>query len=202
LTIRVRDGRRFPLVLERWLGAVDEVDCDVLSRCRGPVLDIGCGPGRHVHELASTGILVLGVDISAAAVALARDRGAPAVVASVFDRLPGAWRTVLLLDGNIGIGGRPVTLLRRVSELLAPDGELLVELAAPGVQARVVDARLETGRRVSEWFPWAELGADAIDAAAEAAGLLVEERWDRGERFFARARRRGRFFARACGRGS
>jgi SAM-dependent methyltransferase len=197
LTIHVRDGARFPLVLDRWLGAVDEVDCDVLLRCRGPVLDIGCGPGRHVHELASRGILALGVDISAAAVGLARDRGAPAVVASVFDRLPGAWRTALLLDGNIGIGGRPVALLRRVSQLLARDGELLVELAAPDVQVRVLDARLESPTRVSEWFAWAQLGADAIDAAALEAGLVVDERWERGGRFFARARRCGRLFARA-----
>ena len=32
----------------------------------GPVLDIGCGPGRHVFALAERGIPVLGIDITAA----------------------------------------------------------------------------------------------------------------------------------------
>ena len=31
----------------------------------------------------------------------------------------------MLLDGNLGIGGDPVLLLRRVRELLAPDAEIL-----------------------------------------------------------------------------
>jgi SAM-dependent methyltransferase len=42
------------------------------------VLDVGCGPGRHTHELARRGIACHGVDISADFVALAR-AGAPAL---------------------------------------------------------------------------------------------------------------------------
>jgi hypothetical protein len=42
---------------------------------------------------------------------------------------------VLLLDGNIGIGGDPHRLLRRVRELLTPTGRLLVELDVDGVTA-------------------------------------------------------------------
>lgn len=39
-------------------------------------LDVGCGPGRHARALATQGVLVHGVDISARFVELARD-GAP-----------------------------------------------------------------------------------------------------------------------------
>ena len=38
------------------------------------VLDVGCGPGRHAHELARRGIAVHGIDISATFVELARQR--------------------------------------------------------------------------------------------------------------------------------
>jgi SAM-dependent methyltransferase len=40
------------------------------------VLDVGCGPGRHAHELARRGVPVVGLDISARFVSLAT-AGAP-----------------------------------------------------------------------------------------------------------------------------
>ena len=54
-----------------------------------------------------------------------------------------AWRTILLLDGNIGIGGAPVALLRRAGELLAPDGRIVVETDPPGAPTHRVRVRLE-----------------------------------------------------------
>jgi SAM-dependent methyltransferase len=178
-------ARRLPV--EAWLGPAGAVDERVLSRARGPVLDVGCGPGRHVHALARRGVLAVGVDVSPAALALARRRGALALEASIFDRLPGAgqWRTALLLDGNIGIGGRPDSLLRRLVGLLAGGGVVLVELDAPGVGMTCGRMRLEDGPATSEWFPWAHVGASAIAAPARAAGLRVADRWRDGERWFA-----------------
>jgi SAM-dependent methyltransferase len=60
-------------------GTVQEVDhlVDVLGLRPGHhVLDVGCGPGRHSHELARRGIRCHGVDISDRFIALARE-GAP-----------------------------------------------------------------------------------------------------------------------------
>lgn len=37
------------------------------------VLDVGCGPGRHAHELARRGLIVHGIDISETFVELARE---------------------------------------------------------------------------------------------------------------------------------
>jgi SAM-dependent methyltransferase len=48
------------------------------------VLDVGCGPGRHAHELARRGIVVHGIDISETFVELAR-REAPA--GATFERM-------------------------------------------------------------------------------------------------------------------
>ena len=45
--------------------------------------------------------------------------------------------------------------------------------------------RLEDGQRASEWFAWAQVGADAVDGPARAAGLRVRARWRDGERWFA-----------------
>src|SRR5262245_40549110 len=41
------------------------------------VLDVGCGPGRHAHELARRGIVVHGIDISERFVELARADAPP-----------------------------------------------------------------------------------------------------------------------------
>jgi SAM-dependent methyltransferase len=187
LVLREESGSARPLPLETWLGAAGAVDERVLARARGPVLDVGCGPGRHVHALARRGILAVGVDISPIAVALARRRGATVLEASIFDRLPGAgaWCTALVLDGNIGIGGRPDALLRRLAELLVAGGIVLVELDGPGVAAQRSHVRLEDGVTASEWFVWARVGADAIAAPARAAGLRVAATWHDDGRWFA-----------------
>lgn len=40
--------------------------------CRGPVVDLGCGPGRHLVALAEHGVAAVGVDLSAALLEEAR----------------------------------------------------------------------------------------------------------------------------------
>jgi len=57
-------------------GTAQEVDHLVGTlglRAGDRVLDVGCGPGRHAHELARRGIRCHGVDISECFVTLARD---------------------------------------------------------------------------------------------------------------------------------
>jgi SAM-dependent methyltransferase len=187
LACRDEEGRVRRLPLTRWLGPAGAVDERVLERAVGPVLDVGCGPGRHVSSLARRGVLALGVDVSPVAVRLARARGATAIERSIFDRLPGAgtWGSALLLDGNVGIGGRPERLLRRVAGLLAPEGRILVETDPPSAPTRVARARLETARATSDWFGWAVVGADGLPALARTAGLGVTDSWSAGGRWFA-----------------
>lgn len=60
-------------------GTVQEVDAVIrwLDLREGMhVLDVGCGPGRHSHELARRGIRVTGIDISERFIEVAR-KGAP-----------------------------------------------------------------------------------------------------------------------------
>ena len=182
-------GRRQALeqALGRWCGGVDDVDLALLARAEGPVLDVGCGPGRLVCELARQGRSALGVDVAAVAVRLTTQAGGAAVRRSVFDPLPGEgrWGAVLLADGNVGIGGDPVVLLNRCRTLLLPGGRVLVELDAPGTGCATVRTRLERGAEVTPWFDWSHVGADAVAGPAALAGLRVEESWSAGERWFA-----------------
>ena len=123
-----------PLPVHEWLRPVSHADRVVLGHCRGATLDVGCGPGRMSAHLAERGHVVLGVDIVREAVDQARRRGVSALRRNVFDPLPGEgrWNTVLLADGNIGIGGAPVRLLRRAADLIERTGRIVCDLAAPG----------------------------------------------------------------------
>lgn len=188
---RLRDGTAIPLALERWLGPADPTDRQLLDGLSGPVLDVGCGPGRHLRALAARGVLALGVDLSPVAVQLAVGAGGRAIVGDIFDEVPGSgtWRSALLLDGNIGIGGSPVRLLRRIGALLAPTGELLIELEPPSAATCFTEARLESNGLTSAWFPWARVATPAIVPIARAGGFHVTQVWTLRERWFARLQR-------------
>jgi SAM-dependent methyltransferase len=191
IRLRLSDGSVAPLALRRWLAAADATDEALLGRIAGPVLDVGCGPGRHLHALAKRGVFALGVDLSPVAVELARNRGANAIVGSIFDEIPGAgtWRTALLLDGNIGIGGAPERLLARIGTLLGDNGDVLVELDPPGAPSGKIVVRLETADDVSDWFGWARVAYDDIEKLAALAGYRLRQCEGDGRRWFAWLRR-------------
>lgn len=176
-----------PLPMQVWLGAASDTDRAVLAHCRGATLDVGCGPGRMSAQLAANGLQVAGVDVLPEAVAEARRRGVPAWCADVFGPLPaeGRWDTILLADGNIGIGGSPDLLLRRLARLLAPHGRIVADLAPYGAGLGRRTLRLRTRTHTSEPFAWALVGADSIGAVADRAGLVVVERHEYAGRWCA-----------------
>ena len=178
----------------RWHRPASAADHSVIQRCRGPVLDIGSGPGRMLTALSAQGIPCLGIDVSAGAVARARAAGGDCVEADVFAPLPaeGTWSSALLLDGNIGIGGDPARLLRRVAAVVAADATVIVEVDH-------VHRLRSTARRVrvthdhvpSAWFAWAVVSVDELPALADDAGWAVAESWTLEDRCFQRLVRSG-----------
>ncbi|MBO0980881.1 class I SAM-dependent methyltransferase [Microbacterium sp. SD291] len=185
------DGGRH-VEIGRFLAAADAADDSVISRVRGPVLDVGCGPGRMVHAAIRAGHLSLGVDVSRTAVERTRALGLPALHRSVFDHLPqeGSWRTLLLLDGNIGIGGAPQPLLTRCAQIVSADAGIIVEVdpvpaTDRGYEATVVD---DDGRSSSA-FPWYDVGADALRGHLGGTGLQIAETWAVSGRAFVRLAR-------------
>ncbi len=105
---------------------VDELGLEAGMR----VLDVGCGPGRHAHELARRGIVVHGVDISERFVALAR---ASAPDGATFERgdaralaFDGGFDAVIsLCQGAFGLAGGPGGPV----PTLDPDGDILKAMA-------------------------------------------------------------------------
>ncbi|MGL5823998.1 MAG: class I SAM-dependent methyltransferase [Nocardioides sp.] len=172
--------------MDAWTGPADGSDQIVLEHCRGATLDIGCGPGRMAEMLATMGRVVLGIDVLPEAVFQTRERGAPALLRDVFDRIPaeGRWETALLADGNIGIGANPIVLLRRVREVLAPSGRAVLDLAPPGTGIRAGTVRLENDGRVSEPFPWATVGVDSAEYLAAEAGFEAARIYRFADRWF------------------
>ncbi|MFE9657586.1 class I SAM-dependent methyltransferase [Micromonospora sp. NPDC006431] len=185
------DGRRSVLPVRRWHGPPEPATAAVVARCAGPTLDIGCGPGRLTLALARAGHAAVGVDVSAHAVRLTRARGAVALHRDVFGPLPGEgrWAHVLLIDGNIGIGGDPILLLGRCRELIRAGGSVVVELEPPGPglwrgQARLASRSPQGKVCRSGAFRWARLDTVAVHDTAHAAGLAVRDTFEVGRRWF------------------
>ncbi|GFG52527.1 SAM-dependent methyltransferase [Mycolicibacterium agri] len=176
--VRHDDGRLRQLPVRSWLGghhADRQFDNAVLRLCSGPTIDLGCGPGRLVARLIKRGVPALGVDQSATAVGLARRSGAPALLRDVFDPLPatGRWETVLLADGNVGLGGDPWRVLRRAAELLRRGGQCIAEFDSTSSGVNSGWVRLESARTIGPWFRWASVGIDCAARLADDVGMAL-----------------------------
>ena len=173
----------------RWNADADIADLTLLRSATGPLLDIGCGPGRMVRAAQQVGLEVLGIDVSPTAVAIAREAGLPVMHGSIFDAVPreGAWQTVLLVDGNIGIGGDVRALLQRCMQLVGQGGDIVVELHDDRDMDEVYTAHVVgTDGGQSESFPWAQIGINPMVDLAYDLGLRFRQVWESSGRTFCR----------------
>lgn len=142
-------------------GTVQEVDFLVAALDLEPgerVLDVGCGPGRHAHELARRGVVVHGIDIAARFVELASEQ-APA--GATFERLDarelpfdGEFAAAIsLCQGAFGLLGGPSDaggtgpadpdadgrVLAGMARALLPGGRLAVSAFSAYFQVRFLE---------------------------------------------------------------
>ena len=116
-------------------GTVNEIDFIVGQLNLQPgdrVLDVGCGPGRHSHELARRGFAVHGIDISQTFIDLATTN---TVDGCSFERMDARAMTfdsefdvaICLCQGAFGLmtaGGHDIDVLTGIRRALKPTGTL------------------------------------------------------------------------------
>ncbi len=148
----------------RYLGQASRAERRFLRSVSGPVVDVGCGPGRAAAYLREHGTVALGVDASARLTELARSNGALCVHQNMFDPVPfeGRWHSVLLLDGNVGIGGDPLKMLDRIAQIVEPNGRAYVEVDATGPTQQLIVREHHRGV-VGAPFSWAIVSMAGID---------------------------------------
>ena len=161
-------------------GTVQEVDHVVAALGLLPgerVLDVGCGTGRHAHELARRGIEVHGIDISRRFIALASEAAVPLATFERADARSMAFESefdavICLCQGAFGMmtaDGEDAAVVAGMARALRPGGRLALSAfnayfavkyhdgaefdAASGVSHEITEIRSETGesRRADLW---------------------------------------------------
>ncbi len=108
-----------------------------LRQAPGAVLDAGCGNGRHLQALRAAGLPAFGFDLSPQLLASARLRppcqGRLVRADMRAPPLAGGWGAIVLLFTAFGYfdDAGNAALLRRLAEMLAPGGWLLLDLPEP-----------------------------------------------------------------------
>ena len=154
-------------------------DRELLPRVsRGPVLDLGAGAGRAALYLQERGLRVTAVDASPGAVDVCRRRGVADVRPGEVNDPPadGPWAAVLLLCGNLGLGGSWAgsrRLLTRLAGLVVPGGVLIGDSVTPDGPPQV-SLRIRYRGLVTPWWPQYNIPAGRLAALVEGTGWRVE----------------------------
>lgn len=146
----------------------------------GPLVDLGCGPGRDLAAFAAAGVPCLGIDLSAGMLAVAAQRGLPVVRADLRRPpvLPGSVGTVYSVAALLHVPREQVpATLAAWTALLRPGGRLHLSTSlGAGEGWELVpyapDRGPQEAQRLERWFVHHDL--DHLVADVTDAGLVVE----------------------------
>ena len=122
-------GLSDPVIRETWTALLKTW----LPPTNAKILDIGCGTGSLSVVLAGLGHKVTGIDLSPSMISLARAKAASQkleiefhVMDAAFPQLPGQQFDVILCRHLLWALPEPTQVLQRWSELLKPQGRLIL----------------------------------------------------------------------------
>jgi SAM-dependent methyltransferase len=151
-----------------------------LAACKGRVLDVGAGAGRHSVLLRDAGFDVISIDIESTLVDLMKRRGLEkAYQCDIFALDHGTFDTVVFLQRTIGLSGtleRLYELLDRLKHRLDPRGQILLDstsprfIASPTRYAGEETCQLKYRSMLGKPFPWLRIDFSVLSICARAAG--------------------------------
>lgn len=162
-----------------------ELELKALELCRGKVLDVGAGVGSHALVLQNRGFDVTGMDISATAVTIMKQRGLKkAFEGNILKYTGETYDTLLFMMNGIGLTGSIPGLkafLQQVKGLLNEGGQLVFdssdlsylyqEVAFPsnGYYGEV-SFRYEYKSVKGNWFKWIYVDQQTLKDLANQQG--------------------------------
>jgi len=176
-----------------------QAEQDLLGRLGGRVLDIGCGPGRHLLWLQERGVEAVGIDFSPGTVEVARSRGCREVYVmdvTALDFPAGSFDGVIMMGNNVGLAGTleaTAELFRTLHRIVRTGGLLVGQTRDPlatdnpahlsyhaanrrrGLPPGQVRMRLEYDGLAGEWLDLVLLEPAALVELLQRTGFDVEE---------------------------
>ena len=166
-----------------------ELELKALALCNGKVLDVGAGVGSHALILQKRGLNITGMDISAPAVIIMKQRGLKqAIEGNILTYKEDTYDTLLFMMNGIGLTGSIAGLkafLKHVKHLLNPGGQLVFdssdlsylyqEIPFPlsGYYGEV-SFRYEYKSIKGNWFKWVYVDQKTLKDIAQQSGWDAE----------------------------
>jgi SAM-dependent methyltransferase len=166
-----------------------ELELKALELCNGKVLDVGAGVGSHALILQKRGLNVTGMDISAPAVTIMKQRGLKqAIEGNILTYKEDTYDTLLFMMNGIGLTGSIAGLkafLKHVKSLINPGGQLVFdssdlsylyqEIPFPlnGYYGEV-SFRYEYKSIKGNWFKWVYVDQKTLKEIAQQSGWGAE----------------------------
>jgi SAM-dependent methyltransferase len=168
---------------------LSEVDKYALDICKGHILDVGAGAGKHALALKKLNKKVTALELSPLSAEVIRQRGVTEVVEQdIFNFSGSKFDTILMLMNGIGVAGsleKLEVLMQHIKHLLYPDGQWIFDssdisyLYRSGERPQKpyfgeIHYRFEYKKLKGRWFQWLYIDQDTLERYAEKAGWNLQ----------------------------
>jgi len=170
------------------------IEKKAIKLCKGNVLDVGAGAGCHALALIKRGLNVTAIDSSPGAVEAMLKQNINAIHADFWKYKPEQpFQTVLMLMNGLGLMGNiseAPAFFKRIKQLLAPGGKLLVDssdikhlyqeeeetiIELSGNYLGESRFSFEFQNEKSPWFDWVYLEYELLEEIALLNGFSCEK---------------------------